>query len=156
MTSSATGDADDDAGDDVDDLVLRPIGSVASPLGSREDAPRQPDEGAPGAAIVILPQYRDAAAGMTAGDRVVVLTWLHLGDRTALTVRPRGDAAREPTGVFATRSPDRPNPIGLHEVTVVAVEDVPIGTLVTVDGLEAVDGTPVVDLKPALGPVDAR
>lgn len=101
---------------------------------------------------MILPEYEAALAGMAAGDRIVVLTWLHVADRATLSVHPRDDPAREPIGVFATRSPDRPNPVGLHEVTVVAVD----GTRITVDGLEAFDGTPVIDLKPVLGPIDDR
>ncbi|MDD9369932.1 MAG: tRNA (N6-threonylcarbamoyladenosine(37)-N6)-methyltransferase TrmO [Acidimicrobiales bacterium] len=135
-----------------DTPTLRPVGTVASPLGDAAGAPRQPDEGAPPAAIVILPEYEAALAGMAAGDRIVVLTWLHVADRATLSVHPRDDPAREPIGVFATRSPDRPNPVGLHEVTVVAVD----GTRITVDGLEAFDGTPVIDLKPVLGPIDDR
>ena len=95
---------------------------------------------------------RPAAADLRAGDRVVVLTWLHLGDRDILAVHPRGDANRPLTGVFSTRSQDRPNPIGLHEVEIVVVR--PGG--LRVRGLEAIDGTPVVDIKPVLEPKGAR
>jgi tRNA-Thr(GGU) m(6)t(6)A37 methyltransferase TsaA len=86
------------------------------------------------------------------GDEVLVLTWLHLGRRDVLSVHPRGDTNRPPTGVFATRSPDRPNPIGLHAVVIETVEEYAI----TVRDLEAVDGTPVLDVKPVLGRVDQR
>jgi tRNA-Thr(GGU) m(6)t(6)A37 methyltransferase TsaA len=98
------------------------------------------------------PAVEGALAGLVPGDEVVVVTWLHLGDRTTLTVHPRGDTSRPVTGVFATRSPDRPNPIGLHRCRVLAVT----GARLTVGGLEAVDGTPVVDVKIALGDVGDR
>ena len=136
----------------MDDYRVRPVGRVESPLADRAAAPRQGDEGAPPARIVIDPEFREAAATLSPGDRLVVLTWLHQGDRATQTVHPRGDTSRPREGVFSTRSPDRPNPIGLHEVTVTAVED---GTL-TVTGLEAIDGTPVLDLKPVLGAVAER
>jgi tRNA-Thr(GGU) m(6)t(6)A37 methyltransferase TsaA len=93
-----------------------------------------------------------ALADLAVGDEVLLLTWLHLADRTALAVHPRGDASRPRTGVFSTRSPDRPNPIGLHRATVLAVD----GTRVQVRGLEALDGTPVLDVKPVLGDVGDR
>jgi tRNA-Thr(GGU) m(6)t(6)A37 methyltransferase TsaA len=131
----------------VSDYVLRPVGVVRSPLGDRADAPRQADEGAPAAEVVIDESVAPALAGIGVGDRIELLTWLHLGDRTTLTTYPRNDTSRPLAGVFATRSPDRPNPIGLHTVTVTAVE----GNVVRVAGLEAVDGTPVIDIKPSLG-----
>ncbi|MFB9235812.1 tRNA (N6-threonylcarbamoyladenosine(37)-N6)-methyltransferase TrmO [Plantactinospora siamensis] len=134
------------------DYLVRPVGWVASPLADRGDAPRQADEGAPPARIVLRPELREAAAGLAAGDRMLVLTWLHRGRRDVLAVHPRGDTGRPRQGVFGTRSPDRPNPIGLHAVTLLAVD----GDTLTVDGLEAIDGTPVVDLKPVLGPIDER
>jgi tRNA-Thr(GGU) m(6)t(6)A37 methyltransferase TsaA len=93
---------------------------------------------------VIDPQYAAAAGDIAAGDRLVVLTWLHLADRSVQRVHPRGDRTRPVTGVFSTRSPLRPNPVGLHEVEVLGVED---GGRIRVAGLEAVDGTPVLDLK---------
>ncbi len=137
----------------VADVQLEPIGTVRSPLASLDDAPRQGDEGAPDARVEVVPQYAEALRGLAAGDRVVLLTWFHLADRDVLSVHPRGDLAREPAGVFATRSPARPNPIGLHEVTVLAVD----GHVLSVSGLEAIDGTPVVDIKPVLSPdVSAR
>jgi tRNA-Thr(GGU) m(6)t(6)A37 methyltransferase TsaA len=126
---------------------LRPIGRVESPLTDRAAAPKQGDEGAPRARVVFLPEFREAANGLREGDEVLVLTWLHLGRRDVLSVHPRGDAKRPLTGVFATRSPDRPNPIGLHAVAIEAVEE----DAITVRGLEAIDGTPVLDVKPVLG-----
>jgi tRNA-Thr(GGU) m(6)t(6)A37 methyltransferase TsaA len=136
----------------VTDYAFRPIGVVRSPLSDRDDAPRQPDEGAPAAEVVVDDDVVEALTGISAGDRLELLTWLHLGDRSTLTTYPRGDTTRPLAGVFATRSPDRPNPIGLHTVTVTAVE----GNVVRVDRLEAVDGTPVIDIKPALSGVDGR
>jgi len=126
--------------------TLTPIGAVRSPLTSLEDAPRQGDEGAPDAEVVLEPGFAAGLAGIAPGDRVVLLTWFHLAARDVLSVHPRGDRSRAPQGVFATRSPDRPNPIGLHEVEVVGVD----GTTLRVRGLEAIDGTPVVDVKPVL------
>ena len=134
------------------EYAVRSIGVVRSGLVSRAHAPRQPDEGAPSADVVFDESVVPALAGIAVGDRLELLTWLHLADRSTLTTYPRGDTARPLTGVFATRSPDRPNPVGLHTVTVTAVD----GNVVRVDGLEAVDGTPVIDLKPALGFVDQR
>ena len=126
---------------------LRPIGRVESPLTDRAAAPKQGDEGAPRARVVFLPEFREAASGLREGDEVLVLTWLHLGRRDVLSVHPRGDAKRPLTGVFATRSPDRPNPIGLHAVAIEAVAE----DAITVRDLEAIDGTPVLDVKPVLG-----
>ena len=135
-----------------DPIELRPIGHVESPLVDPADAPRQGDEGAPEAWLVFDPAVRAAAADLAVGDDVVVLTWLDRGDRSALTVHPRGDLDRPPQGVFSTRSPDRPNPIGLHRARVVAID----GLRVRVDGLEAVHRTPILDVKPVLGAVDER
>ena len=126
---------------------LRPIGRVESPLTDRTSAPKQGDEGAPPARVVFLPEFYEAARGLRVGDEVLVLTWLHLGRRDVRSVHPRGDRRRPLTGVFATRSPDRPNPIGLHAVEIEAVEE----DAITVRGLEAIDGTPVLDVKPVLG-----
>ncbi len=131
---------------------LRPVGRVQSPLTDRSAAPKQGDEGAPRSRIVLDPEYREAARDLQAGDEMIVLTWLHAGSREVQSVHPRGDASRPQMGVFATRSPDRPNPIGLHTVTIVAVE----GDVVTVDNLEAIDGTPVLDIKPILRPISER
>ena len=131
---------------------LLPVGVVASPLTDRDQAPKQGDEGAPPARVVWRPEVRQAAADLQVGERVLVLTWLHQGRRDVLAVHPRGDPDRPRQGVFSTRSPDRPNPIGLHAVTIVGVED----DAIAVSGLEAIDGTPVLDVKPVLGPVQER
>jgi tRNA-Thr(GGU) m(6)t(6)A37 methyltransferase TsaA len=136
----------------ADSYAVRSIGVVRSRLADRADAPRQPDEDAPAAEVVLDDDVVPALSGVGAGDRIELLTWLHLADRATLTTYPRGDTSRPQAGVFATRSPDRPNPIGLHTVTVTAVE----GSVVRVAGLEAVDGTPVVDIKPSLGGVAQR
>ncbi len=126
--------------------LLEPIGVVRSRLTEPADAPRQGAEGAPEAWVEIDPAYADALAGLAAGDDVVLLTWLHLGRRDVLRVHPRDDLRRPLTGVFATRSQDRPNPIGLHRVRVLEVQ----GARLRVTPLEAVDGTPVVDFKAVL------
>lgn len=132
--------------------VVEPIGRVESPLTDLAMAPKQGDEGAPESRLVFEPRVREGLRGIEAGTEVIVLTWLDRASRDVLVVHPRGDATRPATGVFTTRSPDRPNPIGLHRVEVVAVE----GTRLSVRGLEAVDGTPIVDVKPVLGPVGDR
>jgi tRNA-Thr(GGU) m(6)t(6)A37 methyltransferase TsaA len=130
----------------VDELELRPIGIIRSVLTDRKGAPRQGYEGAPDAAIELFPEFLRGLDGVKAGDDVLLLTWLHRGQRDVLEVRPRKDARNPITGVFATRSPDRPNPIGLHRVTVTRID----GTRLDVRPLEAIDGTPVVDIKPVL------
>lgn len=124
---------------------LRPIGVVRSTLRARSEAPKQGHEGAPDAWLEIEPWAARGLRGVAAGDRLVVITWLHEADRATLEVHPRSDPRNPLAGVFATRSPDRPNPLGLHEVTVRAIE----GSRLRVGPLEAIDGTPVVDLKPA-------
>jgi tRNA-Thr(GGU) m(6)t(6)A37 methyltransferase TsaA len=131
---------------------LRPIGRVESTLTDLGDAPAQGDEGAPDAVIAVRPEVRAALRGLAVGDRLIVLTWLHRGDRTALEVHPRSDTTRARLGVFATRSPDRPNPVGIHEVTLLAIDD----TRLLVGPLEALDGTPVLDIKPVLGAITER
>jgi tRNA-Thr(GGU) m(6)t(6)A37 methyltransferase TsaA len=125
---------------------IRQIGHVESTLTDRSAAPRQPDEGAPEAWLVLEDRYAAALDGLAPGDALVLVTWLDRADRDTLTVHPRGEVTRPPAGVFATRSPDRPNPIGLHDVEVVEI----VGTRVRVRHLEAIDGTPVLDLKPVL------
>ena len=127
---------------------VHPVGRVSSDLTDLADAPRQPDEGAPEAWLVIDPQYAAAIDGINAGDDLVVVTWLDRADRSTLAVHPRGDTGRPLTGVFATRSSSRPNPIGLHDVRVLEVD----GTRIRVQQLEAVDSTPILDLKPVLTP----
>lgn len=131
---------------------LRRVGRISSPLADRAEAPKQGDEGAPEATLEIEPRYEPALRGVAAGDELLVLTWFHRADRETLAVHPRGDVSRDETGVFATRSPDRPNPIGLHRVRVLAVD----GPRLRVADLEAIDGTPVLDLKPVLGAVGER
>ncbi len=135
-----------------DPLQLRAVGRVESPLTDLAAAPKQGDEGAPEATIALDPAYAEAAADLRPGDEVIVLTWLDRADREVLVVHPRGDPDRLRQGVFSTRSPARPNPIGLHRVRIVGLE----GARLRVAGLEALDGTPVLDLKPVLGEIDER
>ncbi len=131
---------------------VQPIGRVESRITDVDDAPRQGDEGAPDAVIVFDDGVAEAMADLRAGDEVLVLTWLHQARRDVQSVHPRGDERRPVQGVFSTRSPERPNPIGLHRVRIRSVD----GTRVTVSDLEAVDGTPVVDVKPVLEPLGER
>ena len=128
---------------------INPIGQVESPLTDRASAPKQGVEGAPGAWLVFDPAMADGISDLAAGDDVFVFTWLHRADRSVLAVHPRDDPSNPLTGVFSTRSADRPNPVGLHRVRVVAVD----GLRVRVSDLEAIDGTPIVDVKPVLGAV---
>ena len=130
------------------DYGVRAIGRVESSLTERADAPRQPDEGAPEAWVVVEDRYLPGLDGLRAGDRLVLVTWLDRADRDTLTVHPRADTSRALAGVFATRAPDRPNPIGLHDVRVLDVVD----NRLHVQHLEALDGTPVLDIKPVLTP----
>jgi tRNA-Thr(GGU) m(6)t(6)A37 methyltransferase TsaA len=132
------------------DLVA--VGTVESRLIDLASAPKQGDEGAPDAWLVFEERFADALDGIAAGDELLVLTWLHRAERNVLRVHPRGDPARAEQGVFNTRSPDRPNPIGLHRVTVVAID----GGRLRVRDLEALDGTPIVDVKPLLRSIDER
>lgn len=131
---------------------IRPIGRVESLLADVDLAPRQGDEGAPDAWLVLDTHVRAGIRGLVVGAEIIVLTWLHRARRDVLLVHPRGDESRLETGVFSTRSPDRPNPIGMHEVRILAID----GTRVRVNNLEALDGTPIVDVKPVLGPIDDR
>ena len=130
----------------LDAYMLHPIGVVRSELVDRANAPRQGDEGAPDAAIEVVPAVHAGLDGIQEGQELIVLTWLHEATRDVLEVHPRDDVDRPLAGVFGTRSSDRPNPIGLHRVTVRAVD----GGRLRVGPLEAIDGTPVVDIKPAL------
>jgi tRNA-Thr(GGU) m(6)t(6)A37 methyltransferase TsaA len=127
-------------------LEVIPIGEVESPLTDPATAPKQGHEGAPDAWLVFEPAVLEALQDIQPGDRVIVLTWLHLARRDVLRVHPRDDVANPKQGVFNTRSADRPNPIGLHEVEVLSID----GRRVLVRNLEAVDGTPIVDVKPVL------
>ncbi len=127
-------------------LLLRPVGFVRSSLKDKALAPRQGNEGAPEAAIEIDEALLPGLLGIEPGDGLIVVTWFHQARRDVLRLHPRDDTSLPLSGVFATRSPDRPNPLGLHRVTVRAVE----GRRIVVAPLEAIDGTPVVDLKPVL------
>jgi tRNA-Thr(GGU) m(6)t(6)A37 methyltransferase TsaA len=127
-------------------LEVTPIGHVESSLTDPAIAPKQGHEGAPAATLVFDAAFVDGLDGIRAGDRVIVLTWLDRARRDLLRVHPRDDVTSPKQGVFNTRSSDRPNPIGLHEVEVLAVE----GARLRVQPLEAVDGTPIVDVKPVL------
>lgn len=126
--------------------TVRFVGRVESPLKDRADAPRQADETAPEAWLVFDDDVAPGLDGLTSGDELFLLTWLHLADERALRVHPRGDRSRPRRGVFSTRSPRRPNPIGLHRVRIRAVD----GPRVLVHPLEVVDGTPILDIKPVM------
>ena len=127
-------------------FVLRPVGWVESPLVDRVDAPRQGDEGAPQAWLVFDPQVHDAVRDVKVGDRIIVITWLHLARRDILRTYPRNLTEAPHVGVFSLRAPDRPNPIGLHPVEVLEVS----GLRIRVNNLEAVNGTPILDVKPVI------
>jgi tRNA-Thr(GGU) m(6)t(6)A37 methyltransferase TsaA len=133
-------------------IELTPIGEVESPLTDRTSAPKQGDEGAPDAWLVFDPAVLEGLDGMRPGDRIIVLTWLDRAERDVLRVHPRDDLSVPKQGVFNTRSSDRPNPIGLHEVEVLSIE----GNRLRVNNLEALDGTPIVDVKPVLRRTEAR
>ena len=125
---------------------VRPIGHVESTLVDRETAPKQGTEGAPQAWLVFDPEVAEGIRDLAVGADVFVLTWLHQAHRDVLVVHPRDDPRNPETGVFSTRSSDRPNPIGLHRVQIAAID----GLRVLVRDLEAIDGTPIVDVKPVL------
>jgi tRNA-Thr(GGU) m(6)t(6)A37 methyltransferase TsaA len=125
---------------------VRAIGHVESPLVDRETAPKQGTEGAPEAWLVFDPEVAEGVRDLAVGADVFVLTWLHLARRDVLAVHPRDDPRNPETGVFSTRSSDRPNPIGLHRVQIAAID----GLRMLVRDLEAIDGTPIVDVKPVL------
>jgi tRNA-Thr(GGU) m(6)t(6)A37 methyltransferase TsaA len=127
-------------------LQLRPIGTVDSPLTDLESAPKQGYEGSPDASLIFEPMVREGLQDLRVGEQVIVLTWLNRARRDVLKVHPRGDTSIPEHGVFSTRSPDRPNPIGLHLVEIIAIE----GERVHVRNLEALDGTPILDVKPRL------
>ena len=131
---------------------LQPIGWVESPLVDRDFAPRQGDEGAPDAWLVFDPKMRAGIRDLEVGTEIILLTWLDRARRDVLVVHPRGDQANPQRGVFSTRSPDRPNPIGLHNVQILAIDD----TRIRVRNLEALDRTPIVDIKPLLEPIEKR
>ena len=124
-------------------FTIEPIGVIRSSLKRLEDAPMQGDEGAPEAWLELTSGAEPGLMGIKAGDELIILTWLHLAQRDVLQVHPRGDINRPLSGVFATRSPDRPNPVGLHRVSVLEVS----GRKLRVAPLEAIDGTPIGDIK---------
>jgi len=126
--------------------MIEPIGVIRSELATREAAPKQGSEGGIDAWLEILPPYAEGVEGIAAGKDVILVTWFHKASRNRLKVHPRGDKHRPLTGVFSTRSPDRPNPLGLHRVTVREIS----GNRLRVGPIEAIDGTPVVDIKPVL------
>ena len=126
---------------------VRQIGIVRSPLKDISECPRQESEAAPGAWIEIEPQYAEALDGLQVGDEIMVFTWMHLADRSILKVHPRGNRENPIKGVFATRSPHRPNPVGLHKTRITAVDP---PSSIKVESLEVVDNTPVVDIKPVV------
>ena len=125
--------------------VLQPVGFIRSTIKRREEAPRQGAEGAPDAWLEIEPQFANALLGMEVGHELIIITWLHKADRSVLKNHPRRDPSRPLTGVFYTRSPARPNPLGLHPATVREID----GTRVKIGPIEVFDGTPVVDIKSA-------
>ena len=131
---------------------VRPIGWVESPLVDRDVAPLQGDEGAPDAWLVFDPSVGAGIRDLEVGTEIIVLTWLDRASRDVLVLHPRGNQSNPMRGVFSTRSPDRPNPIGLHRVQIVAIDDLRI----RVRNLEALDRTPIVDVKPMLEPVGER
>ena len=131
-----------------DHYQLHPIGVVESPLTDRAAAPLQGNEGAPEATLVMREAISEGVRDLKPGTDVIVLTWLHQADREVLSTRPRSDPKNPVQGVFSTRSPDRPNPIGLHRVQIVDIE----GNRIRVRELEAIDGTPVIDIKPVIEP----
>ena len=125
---------------------MRPIGVISSVLKTRGEAPKQGSEGAPDAWLEVYPWAAEGLRGLAAGDEIIVITWFHQADRDVFQVHPRSDPRNPLTGVFATRSPDRPNPLGLHPVGVRAID----GARLHIGPIEAIDGTPVVDIKPVL------
>ncbi len=125
---------------------LRPIGMIRSELKARHEAPKQGSEGAPDAWLEVHEWAAEGLQGVAIGDELIVITWFHEANRDVLKVHPRSDPRNRLTGVFATRSPDRPNPLGLHPVTVRVIE----GNRLRIGPIEAIDGTPVVDIKPVL------
>ena len=134
----------------TEQLLLHPIGVIRSTLDNLASAPRQGAEGAPDAWVELDADYARALRGIAQGDQLTVVTWLHRADRNVLEVHPRDIPTNPTTGVFATRSSDRPNPIGLHRVVVYDM----MGTRLRVGPIEAIDGTPVIDIKVALGEWD--
>lgn len=136
----------------LDTCEARPIGWVESPLTEHAQAPRQGSEGAPNAWLVFEPSIAEAIRDLRAGEQVIVLSWLDRARRDELSCVPGDNPASPPLGVFSTRSPNRPNPIGLHRVQILAVD----GLRILVSDLEALDRTPILDIKPVLDPLTER
>jgi tRNA-Thr(GGU) m(6)t(6)A37 methyltransferase TsaA len=126
--------------------TIRYIGKIQSELKNIEDCPRQENESAPEATITIFPEYIEGMRHVEVGSEILLLTWLHLSDRSVLKTKPRNNPKAQLTGIFSTRSPDHPNPIGLHTVKVISVDD---GKM-KVSALEVLDGTPLIDIKPVI------
>jgi tRNA-Thr(GGU) m(6)t(6)A37 methyltransferase TsaA len=127
-----------------------PIGIIESEIKNKGDAPLFYTEGAPNAYLEVYPEYTDALYRMKTGDELIIITWFHLSDRNVQQVHPRGNPANPLTGVFLTRSPDWPNPLGLHRVKVLEIK----GKRIHIGPIEAIDGTPVIDIKPVVGTGD--
>ena len=132
------------------DYTLKPIGFVHSNLTTTAEAPLFYNEGAPEATVKVSPEFAAGLHRIEAGTEIIIITWLHQGDRSVLQVHPRNQLSNPLTGVFLTGSPDRPNPLGLHRATVLEID----GTKLRIDAIEAIDGTPVVDIKPVVGSND--
>jgi tRNA-Thr(GGU) m(6)t(6)A37 methyltransferase TsaA len=130
----------------LEQSTLKKIGTIRSSLTERRNAPRQGRDGAPNATVEVEPDFADALLGISPGDSIILITWLHQARREVMQVHPGHDPLKPIRGVFATRSPDRPNPIGLHRVEVLSID----GTRLNVGPLEAIDGTPVIDIKPVM------
>ena len=139
-----------DPGELKEAYLVRPIGVIRSELKNWDEAPSFYTQGAPDARLELLPAFQGGLDRMRVGQEIIVITWLHLADREILKVHPQGDPARPLTGVFLTRSPDRPNPIGLHRATVVERN----GDSLLIGPIEAIDGTPVLDIKPVVAEGD--
>jgi tRNA-Thr(GGU) m(6)t(6)A37 methyltransferase TsaA len=132
------------------EIVIKPIGVIRSEIKNTEDAPLFYTEGAPNAVVEMLPEYIDGLHRIKPGDEIIVITWLHRADRDVLKVHPRGDTSNPLTGVFLTRSPDRPNPLGLHRVQVLEINS----NRLSIGPIEAIDGTPVIDIKRVVDEAD--
>ena len=129
---------------------IEPIGVIRSEIKQIEDAPLFYTEGAPNAVLDLMPAYKDGLHRMQAGDEIIIITWLHRARRDVLKVHPRGEASNPITGVFSTRSPDRPNPLGLHRVKILEIT----ASRLSIGPIEAIDGTPVIDIKPVVASGD--
>jgi tRNA-Thr(GGU) m(6)t(6)A37 methyltransferase TsaA len=125
------------------EITIKPIGFIRSEIKNTEDAPLFYTEDAPSAVVEMLPEFLDGLHRIKTGDEIIVITWLHRAERDVLKVHPRGDKSNPLTGVFLTRSPDRPNPLGLHRVRVLSINS----NRIIIDAIEAIDETPVVDIK---------